>query len=139
MGDCKQGWGHHGPFEHALQSESARISDPFNRRYTGVLSTSRNQTVQVTSPTHWASVKVALIKSIRSGVLFDRKYWVRHLRTGHTLKPIYFSSIIMSDKAQKLNSCTSNCGYGFTTALSVLSGQIPQGSKHSHKRPRGGC
>jgi len=50
-------------------------------------------------------VKVALIKSIRSGVLFDRKYWARHLRTGDTLKPVYFSSIVMSDKVQQLNKC----------------------------------
>ena len=70
-----------------------------------VLSTLHNQTAQVTSPTNWASVKVALIKSIRSGVLFDRKYWARHSMTGDALKPVYFSSIVMSDKVQQLNSC----------------------------------
>jgi len=69
-----------------------------------LLSTSRNQTAVVASPTHWASVKVALIKSIRSGALFDRKYWARHSRTGDALKPVYFSSIVMRDKAQQLNS-----------------------------------
>jgi len=71
----------------------------------GVLSASRIQTVQVTSPTHWTPVKVALIKSIRGGVLFDREYWTRHSRTGDALKPVYFSSIIMSDKMQQLKIC----------------------------------
>ncbi|KAF9645692.1 hypothetical protein BDM02DRAFT_471820 [Thelephora ganbajun] len=58
---------------------------------------------QVTSPAHWGSVKVALIKSIRKGVFFDRKYWARHSKAGDILKPVYFSSIIMNDKAQQLN------------------------------------
>ena len=65
--------------------------------------TSYGQTIQVTSPTHWASVKVALIKSIREGVFFDRKYWARHSKAGGILKPVYFSSIIMGDKVQQLN------------------------------------
>jgi hypothetical protein len=69
--------------------------------------TSRNQVEQVASPAHWAAVKIALIKSIRKGVLFDRKYWVRHSKTGDALKPVYFSSIVMGDKAQQLNNCTS--------------------------------
>ena len=67
--------------------------------------TSRHQTGQVTSPAQWASVKIALIRSIRNGVFFDRKYWARNLKAGDVLKPVYFSSIIMADKAQQLNNC----------------------------------
>lgn len=69
--------------------------------------TSQEKVAWVVNHTRWPSVKVALIKSIRKGVLFDRKYWVRHSKTGDILKPIYFSSIIMGDKAQQLNDCTS--------------------------------
>ena len=98
---------------------------------------SHNQATQVTSPTHWASVKVALIKSIREGVLFDRKYWARHSKTGDALKPVYFSNVIMGDKVQQLNNCTSKFGYRFAEVLRDHSGEIPQGSKHSHNRPRG--
>ncbi|KAF9647695.1 hypothetical protein BDM02DRAFT_3116678 [Thelephora ganbajun] len=58
---------------------------------------------RVTSPAHWYSVKIALIKSIRKGILFDRKYWARHSKAGDALKPVYFSSAVMSDKAQQLN------------------------------------
>ncbi|KAF9645626.1 hypothetical protein BDM02DRAFT_3119977 [Thelephora ganbajun] len=58
---------------------------------------------QVTSPAHWDSVKIALIKSIRKGMFFDRKYWARHSKAGDVLKPVYLSSAIMSDKAQQLN------------------------------------
>jgi len=58
-------------------------------------------------------VKIALIKSIRSGVLFDRKYWARHSKAGDAFKPVYFSSIVMSDKAQELNGRTSKSGHGF--------------------------
>jgi len=66
-------------------------------------------------------VKIALIKSIRKGVLFDRKYWARRSKGGDALKPVYFSSIIMGDKMQQLNSRTSKFGYGFSEALSVSS------------------
>jgi len=65
--------------------------------------TSYHQITPVTSPAHWVSVKIALIKSIRNGVFFDRKYWARHSKAGDVLKPLYFSSIIMDDKAQQMN------------------------------------
>jgi hypothetical protein len=65
--------------------------------------TRRDQAVQASSPAHWPSVKTALIKSIRTGVFFDRRYWARHLKTGDVLKPVYFSSAIMNDKAHQLN------------------------------------
>lgn len=61
-------------------------------------------------PAHWAYVKTALIKSIREGILFDRKYWAKRSKTGDVLKPIYFSSIIMSDKVQQLKKCASKFG-----------------------------
>jgi len=35
-----------------------------------------------------------MIKSIKRGVFFDQKYWARHSKDGHVLKPIYFSSLI---------------------------------------------
>ena len=82
----------------------------------------RNQPAPVISPAHWASVNIALIKSIRRGVFFDRKYWARHLRTGDVMKPIYFSSIVMGDKIQELNSRASKSGYESTEALSASSG-----------------
>jgi hypothetical protein len=91
---------------------------PSSWRHAGVL-TSHHQTAQVTSPAHWASVKIALIKSIRKGVFFDRKYWARHSKAGDVLKPVYFSSIIMGDKAQQLNKCASKFGYGFAEALRI--------------------
>lgn len=71
---------------------------------------SHHQTAPATGPVRWASVKIALIKSIRNGVFFDRKYWARHSKTGDVLKPVYFSSIIMDDKAQQLNNGASEFG-----------------------------
>jgi len=76
--------------------------------------TLRNQPSPVIGPAHWTSVKIALIKSIRTGVLFDRKYWVRHSKTGNVLRPIYFSSIVLGDKTQELNSRTLRSGSGST-------------------------
>jgi len=69
--------------------------------------TSHDQTAEAISPAHWATVKIALIKSISKGVFFDRKYWARHSGPGGFLKPVYFSSIIMEDKVQHLSSCAS--------------------------------
>ena len=83
---------------------------PSSWRHMGVL-TSHNQAAQPTGPT--SSVEMALIKSIRKGLFFDRKYWARHSRTGNTLKPVYFSSIVMGDKAHQLNDCASKLGCGF--------------------------
>ena len=99
--------------------------------------TSDNQVAQVTSPSNWPSVKTALIKSIREGVLFDRKYWARHWKTGDTLKPVYFSSIIMNDKVEQLNGCKSKIDCEFAEVLTLSSGKICQGSRRSHKLPRG--
>ena len=84
---------------------------------------------RVTSPAHWAPVKAALIRSIRTGVFFDRKYWARHSRAGDLLKPIYFSSLIMNDKTQELKKCTSRFTHRRATVLSAPSGEIPERSK----------
>ena len=72
-------------------------------------------------------MKTALIKSIRKGVFFDRKYWARHSKVGDVLKPVYFSSIIMGDKTQQVNGCASNSRYKFSTVLRVTSGEISWG------------
>jgi len=88
--------------------------------------TSHNQVTQVTSPAHWVAVKAALVKSIREGVLFDRKYWVRHSKTGGTLKPIYFSSIIMGDKVGQLKDRTLEFDCISAEVLMLSSGEIPR-------------
>ena len=81
---------------------------------------------QVTSPAHWAAVKTALIKSIRDGVFFDRKYWAKHSKAGNVLKPVYFSSTIMADKSQQLKKCESELCCGSVEALNVRSGELRQ-------------
>ena len=78
-------------------------------------------------------MKIALVKSIRKGVFFDRKYWVRHSKAGDVLKPVYFSSIIMDDKAQQVNKCAFNFYHRFLKALRVASGEISQGSERYDK------
>ncbi|KAF9779228.1 hypothetical protein BJ322DRAFT_449548 [Thelephora terrestris] len=60
-------------------------------------------TSQTKSPAHWRSVKIALIKSIRTGVFFDRKCWAISSNSGERLKPVYFSSTIMNDKVEQVN------------------------------------
>jgi len=79
------------------------------------------------SPTHWAAVKTALIKSVREGIFFDKKYWTRHSKAGTVLKPVYLSSVIMGDKAQQLGQCKSKFGYGVAEALRITSGKIHRG------------
>ena len=93
--------------------------------------TSHDQTTEAISPACWTAVKVALIKSISKGVFFDRKYWARHSNPRGVFKPVHFSSIIMGDKVQNLNSCASKFVYRFTEVLSVASGNLPQGPKRS--------
>jgi len=62
-------------------------------------------------------VKTALIRSIRKGVFFDRKYWARYLKIGNVLKPIYFSSAIMEDKSEQLGKCAFKVCHVFGEAL----------------------
>ena len=122
----------------APSNASPAVSPPYSRllpNCTGML-TSHDQDAQVTSPAHWATVKLGLIRSIGKGVFFDRKYWARHSNAGDVLKPIYFSSIIMGDKVQQLNSCASKSVYVLTGALRVISGII---SERSHNLLRGRC
>ena len=78
-----------------------------------------NQPAPVTSPAHWNSVKTALVKSIRTGVFFDRKYWARHSNTGDALRPVYFSSAIMDDKTHQLSKCESEFTHKLGDQLSV--------------------
>jgi len=100
--------------------------------------TSHDQTAEVVSPAHWAAVKIALVKSISKGVFFDRKYWAKHSGPGSVLKPVYFSSIIMEDKVQHLNSCTLKFVYGSTEVLKVASDDLFRRPKHPCKLFRGG-
>ena len=78
-------------------------------------------------------MKIALVKSIRKGVFFDRKYWVRHSKAGDILKPVYFSSIIMDDKAQQVKKRAFGCFYRSSKVLRVASGEISQGSARYDK------
>ena len=88
------------------------------------------QITQVKSPARWAAVKTALIKSIREGVFFDRKYWARNTKSGDVLKPVHFSSAIMGDRSHQLDKCASKFRCGAAEALNPGSGEIPRGSEH---------
>ena len=61
------------------------------------------QPKHITSPVdwnwnwNWSILQTAMMKSIREGVFFDQKYWVRHLRKGSGLKAVYFSSMIIGN------------------------------------------
>ena len=81
-------------------------------------------TTHITSPAHWTAVKIALIRSIRDGIFFDRKYWARHSKAGDILKPVYFSSIVMEDKAQQLKNRVSKFTHRYTKALMIPSGKV---------------
>ena len=78
-------------------------------------------------------MKAALIRSIRKGIFFDKKYWARHSKAGDVLKPVYFLSTVVDDKAQQLKECTLMVSYSFVAVLNVPSGEIPWGSKSIHK------
>ena len=93
--------------------------------------------MQVASPAHWPSVKTALIKSIRTRVFFDRKYWARHAKSGDILKPVYFSSEITDDKAHQLNKRKSEFSRQFAEMLRIAGGKIPQASRGCRLRSRG--
>ena len=71
----------------------------------------KSKNPQAKIPKQWAAVNTALIKSVRTGVFFDRKYWARHSNSGDGLKPVYLSSKIMNDKAQQLKECASKSRY----------------------------
>lgn len=64
----------------------------------------------------WNAFQTAIVKSIREGVFFDRKYWAQNPAEGGALKAIYFSSIIAGDK---LKAC--ECGH-VTSARNCDSG-----------------
>jgi len=49
-------------------------------------------------------VEIALIRSIREGVFFDRKYWARDSKTTRGLRPLYISSIATGECLSHINS-----------------------------------
>lgn len=57
----------------------------------------------VSYPANRELVESALIKSIRTGMFFDRRYWARHSKTAKTLQPIHISSIVAGDKLRRIN------------------------------------
>jgi len=120
-----------------VPSNTSPAVSPLLFRLPSAILTPHNQVATVTSPARWGSVKIALIKSIREGILFDRKYWARRSKTGDTLKPVYFSSIIMGDKVEQLNNCASKPNREFLEALRVSSGELHRGSERSRQRSRG--
>ena len=93
-----------GDLDHAMEMLSALWEIASNDGDTAAPASTVSLTV-ITSPAHWVSVRRALIKSVRKGVFFDRKYWARYSKAVGGLKPVYFSSTIMNDKAQQLNKC----------------------------------
>ena len=99
---------------------------PVSPSFVGVECSLRHQLPWITPPDRWEYVKTALIKSIRNGVFFDRKYWARHSGTGDGLKPIYSSSTIMSDKARQLGKCAFKFIRGCAKALSITNSEIPE-------------
>jgi len=46
---------------------------------------------------------MALIKSIREGIFFDRKYWTRYSKTAKALRPLYISSTVADKKLSYIN------------------------------------
>ena len=82
--------------------------------------------MQVTSSAEWESVKVALIRSVRTGVFFDRKYWARHSKSGDVLRPIHFSSAVVSDQTLRSNNCMSRFTNWCMAVLSAPSGEVPR-------------
>lgn len=132
-GDPPKKWRYQSPFKYLVHCESVLVL-PSLPYCTGML-TSHDQSAPLRSPAHWAIVKIALIKSIRDGVFFDRKYWARHSKTGDILKPVYLSSIIMEDKARQLKNCASKFTHKYTEALMIPSGKVRQGRKCSCGRP----
>jgi hypothetical protein len=67
---------------------------------------------------------VALIKSVRRGIFFDRKYWARYSKTGDGFKPVHFSSIIMDKEAPKLGKRVSKLAFEFPRELRVASVKV---------------
>lgn len=80
-------------------------------------------------PAHREAVGTALLKSIHDGIFFDRKYWARHSKAGDALKPVFFSSIVMDDRAQELGKCRSKAPHWYAKVLNVPSDKIRQRSK----------
>ena len=54
-------------------------------------------------PANCELVESALIKSIRTGMFFDRRYWARYSKTAKVLQPIHISSTVAGDKLRRIN------------------------------------
>ena len=53
------------------------------------------------------------------------KYWAKHSTVWDGSKPVYFSSVVMSDKTQQMNKCALKSVYSCAGVLSIPSGKIP--------------
>jgi len=66
---------------------------------------STHRQVQLTPDlTNWRPVKIALIRSIREGIFFDRKYWARDSKSARGLRPLYISSIATGECLSHIDS-----------------------------------
>ena len=95
------------------------------------------EATQDDDPEHWEAISMAFLRSIQSGIFFDRKYWARNSKAGDALKPVYLSSIVMDDTAEELKRCASKFVRWRPKALILTSGKICQRSKPSDKGSRG--
>ena len=66
-----------------------------DERKTATSSSDAHSSASVYNYSPWSSaiLQAAIVKSIREGVFFDRKYWARYSKRGNLLKIIYFSSM----------------------------------------------
>ena len=51
---------------------------------------------------NWECIEIALIKSIREGTFFDKRYWTRQSKTARALRPVYLSTIIVGGYLQRI-------------------------------------
>ncbi|KAF9778321.1 hypothetical protein BJ322DRAFT_1092680 [Thelephora terrestris] len=75
-----------------------RIINQSTDTSTTTTSNSLPPSTSIDSPTKWDALQEAIVKSIREGVFFDRKCWVRCSKSRDVLKALYFSSTIVGDK-----------------------------------------
>ena len=78
---------------------------PLTRSFTVTNLGTHPQPDPPSTPANWERVEMALIKSIRQGAFFDKRYWTRQSKTGRALRPVYLSSIIAGERLQYVNRC----------------------------------
>ena len=83
----------------------ASLSLPLPQTQTpsSVLFSQPSFTADIPRSQDWTPLKIALIKSIRHSVFFDRRYWTRHGNTTGALRPFHISSIVASKQLQCIN------------------------------------